>query len=140
VATVCHYFLSGDSVMYWRVFSIVASVRAVYWLWESVGDVLIWRWILRKDLAGNISAYFDEKKFPPRQFAHDGIRSYLSRITREREVPREVLDAALGCQFLVENAESFVGSSLAARIIDAAERALDAYSPRKLAPVWRDGA
>jgi hypothetical protein len=75
--------------------------------------------------------------FPKRQYVHDDFIGYLTRIEIENIYPQQLKMAAKQWEQTLAFFESF-GIFLGMRMHDAADAALEIYSPKHEAPFFGD--
>lgn len=123
----------GNCEMFWTAFGVLLGARLFFSIIESLGGILWWRLYGKKNTVQKVLEMLRVNRFPLREYKHDDISNYIARIKGNDEILPPVKIAAYQLEFLLATSEDR-GILEGARIFSAAEIALDAYSPKSLAP------
>lgn len=129
--------LIADNSNFWNIFWALLLVRFGFSVIETIGDLLSWYLYHKKIVVDYMVNYFKAHKFPQREYSHDGILGYLSRIDNNYLDPEEFFSEALITKarnveqdfVKAENAGMIAGW----KVSSAYDEALDVYAPRTLA-------
>jgi len=120
------------------------SARLAYAALEFVVEMLAWRIAGRSRKVERILSVLIKDKFPKRVYRQDKFRNYLWRIKdgsdyKNGEVTPEIKEAAADLRKAITMVDMLEGSIGTIRTLDAAERALEIYSPCADAPIQTHG-
>lgn len=125
----------GQESTFWLAFGSLLLARLFFAIIETLGTVLSWRVYGRRLMIDRNLAILRTNSFPKRTYAHDDFLAYLSRIEDDNEATPILHARAKEMTFVLSFYES-VGILVGMRMHDAAEKALDIYSPSAEAPVY----
>ncbi|MDQ3186155.1 MAG: hypothetical protein M3Q16_06805 [Pseudomonadota bacterium] len=120
--------VNGDTEMFFTALGVLLAVRLFFSISETLGSVLTWRLYGKKLMVQKIVRMFRANHFPMREYKHENISNYLSRIREDDETSLSLKTASEQLQFVFLTYED-LGVLAGARVYSAAEDALDAYSP-----------
>lgn len=120
------------SVSFWIALGVLLGVRLMFAIVELLGSVLAWRLHGRTIAVNNALRLFRENQFPPRQYRHDDLSSYLFRIKGDGNIGPELRRTAKEFEAVLEIFDN-MGILTGWRMRSAAEAALDIYAPRAYA-------
>jgi len=148
--------IHGDSKEFWSVLGLLLLARLFFSIIETLGSVLSWRLYGKKIMVNKILEGLRVNNFPKREYAHDDLSTYLFRMyeeqpppspwdfiitegseEKEAKYPESLKTSAKEMSRALEASRSFGGILAGMRMNSAAEAALDIYSPRSEAPVFR---
>ena len=130
---------NGNAKDFWVALGVLLLVRLFFGIIETLGAVLSWRVYGKKLMVKKHLEFLRTHNFPRRTYAHDNISAYLLRIEDGPEYSAPLKTTAKEMRSVLELCEGF-GILLGMRMHSAAEAALDVYSPRSEAPVFRANA
>ena len=120
---------SGDWETFFIALGVLLAVRLFFSAIETLGSVLTWRLYGKKLLVEKIMHIFQANHFPKREYKHEDVGNYVTRLREDNETPLLVKTASEQLEFLFVTYEN-LGVLAGARMYSAAEAALDAYSPK----------
>lgn len=74
------HFGDGNASTFWYTIGALLIVRLFYSIIETLGGVLVWRAVGKRDMVSQMVQALSEGRFPPANDAAEGMLSYLVRI------------------------------------------------------------
>jgi hypothetical protein len=121
------------SVSFWEALVLVIGSRFMIGLVETLGLILSWQVYGREKAVMDFVALLHHNRFPARYNKGDDFLNYLGSIDNDDTLDPDVRQSAREMGSLLGMYES-MGILQGARMHNASERALEAYSPRATAP------
>jgi hypothetical protein len=128
-------YVNGGSWTFIEAIGVLLTARLFFSIIEGFGGILVWRFCGKKVAIDSFLRSLRVNKFPPRYYEQDDFSTYLSRVRDDLSVSQTVQCEAKIMESMLAMCES-AGILIGIRWHAAGEIALEAYSPRALAPVF----
>jgi hypothetical protein len=117
----------------WLALGVLLGLRAVFGVIEFFGGVLAWRLYGRRKAIKGFLNVLEQNAFPRvREYGHDGVGSYLSRIVDDDDAAPKLRQVARELDGVRDRWDDF-GMMAGWRMHSASEAALDIHAPRSTA-------
>ena len=103
---------------------------------EGIVGIVIWRRYLKAAVVHGFLRVLRDQKFPLRYYKHDDFLNYLARVADDERSSERVKWEARAMKSMLAMHEN-IGARQGARYHAASEIALELYSPRAHAPVYK---